>query len=340
MKPVIIYPPTIDWNYLHQRPQQLLKTLAEFDCLCIFCNINRENRYSKGFITLSPNLILANGQSFTTTVQWARTTFPNQPVVAYFTYPPHIAQIRASTVDLIIFDSVDEPVDFFSSWQPNYTESVKTADIVLATARSLVTRAQALTGNEIHLLPNGCDYDHFKNAQDRQYIKRMPFNGKKPIVGYIGAIAPWLDTELLNTMSYCLPEYEFVFIGPLLGRNWVSFPHTNMHYLGYREYCEVPKFLSNFAYCLIPFKITDMTKGVNPVKYWEYLASGVPILSTPLPEINREYVTIVTEDMFPGFSPIPSVREREDRITLARDNSWKERARKLFQILSCKLQNG
>lgn len=340
MRPIIIYPPTIDWDYLHQRPQQLLKALANFDCLCIFCNIDQENRYPKGFNFLFQNLILANGQSFTTTVQWARATFPNQPAIAYFTYPPHITQIKTANVDLIVFDSVDEPVDFFSSWQPNYEESVKTADIVLATARSLVRRAQSFTEDEIHLLPNGCDYDHFKNAQNRHPLKCIPFTGNKPIVGYIGAIAPWIDTKLLNTMAYRLPEYEFVFIGPLLGRNWVSFPHANMHYLGYREYCDLPKFLSNFTYCLIPFKITDMTKGVNPVKYWEYLASGLPILSTPLPEINPEYVTIVTEDMFPGFSPTPTVREREDRIKLARDNSWKERANKLFQMLLSKLQNG
>lgn len=339
MQPVIVYPPTIDWDYLHQRPQQMLKALAELGCICIFCNLNTHKRYPDGFMYLSPNLLLANGQGFSATIQWARANFPCQPLVSYFTYPPHIIDLSRSKVDLVIFDSVDEPVDEFADWLPGYAEAVRTADIVTATAQSIAARARLLRG-EVYTIPNGCDYDHFKSAQVKHSVDSAPFNQGKPIIGYIGAIAPWVDLQLVNTMARCLPNYEFVFIGPLLKQNWIAFTNKNMYYLRHKEYSELPRYLSNFSYCLIPFKLTEMTRGVNPVKFWEYLASGIPILSTPLPEVPPEYVTIVTEDMFPDFCLTPGEGERDSRIAFARSNSWKNRALQLFELIDSKLGNG
>jgi len=284
--------------------------------------------------------MLSNGLSFNATMKWARATYPSHPIVAYFTYPLQIKEILSAKVDLTIFDSVDEPVGEFSNWQLGYTDAVHQADIVIATARSLVDRAQSMIEEEVHFLPNGCDYEHFKIAQTPLYVEDMPFTQGKPIIGYIGAIAPWLDAPLINTMARCLPNYEFIFIGALLGQRWAAFPSSNMHYLRHKNYSELPRYLSNFSYCLIPFKITDMTKGVNPIKYWEYLASGIPILSTPLPEVHPEYVTTISEDMFPGYAPKPSIRNRDDRINLARDNSWTDRAYKLTDIIRGKLECG
>jgi len=108
---------------------------------------------------------------------------------------------------------------------------------------------------------------------------------EKPIIGYIGTIAPWVDMRLINTMARSLPNYEFVIIGPLLKQPGLALLNKNMYYLGHRHYSVLPQYLSNFSYCLIPFKMTEMTKGVNPIKLWEYLASGIPILSTPIPEV-------------------------------------------------------
>ncbi|WP_371380031.1 glycosyltransferase [Sporomusa aerivorans] len=339
MQPVIVYPPTFDWDYLHQRPQQLLKALAELGCISVFCNINAYKQHPEGLISLSPNLFLANGLTFNTAVKTARKLYPGQPVLAYFTYPPHITQVQLPEVDLLLFDSVDEPAGEFSDWLPSYAQAVLNADIVTATARSLVVRA-SLLAREVYLIPNGCDYNHFKEAQTKQYIESTPFKPGRPIIGYIGSIAPWVDMPLVNTMARCLPDYEFVLIGPLLKQNWLALLSKNIHYLHHKAYSELPRYLSNFDYCLIPFRITDMTKGVNPIKFWEYLASGLPILSTPLPEIPPDFVTGITESMFPGFLPSPGKRSRAERIQLASDNSWKNRAVTLLEIISNKLACG
>jgi glycosyltransferase involved in cell wall biosynthesis len=340
MQPVIIYPPTIDWDYLHQRPQQLLKALAGLGCIGIFCNVNLHKRHPDGMIKLTENLLLANGQGFNTAVEWARVRYPCHPLIAYFTYPAHITQIQSARIDLIIFDSVDEPADEFANWLPDYARAVQQANVVTATACSLVNRARSIVKKEIHFLPNGCDYDHFKLAQTRHPINWPPFNGNKPIIGYIGAIAPWLDMKLVNSMARCLPDYEFVFIGSLLCQRSIAFTNGNMHYLHHQDYSDLPRYLSNFSHCLIPFKITEMTRGVNPIKFWEYLASGIPILSTPLPGLSHECVTIITEDLFPGFSPPIDKQGRAARIQIARENSWADRAYKLLKIICSELECG
>ncbi len=340
MQPVILYPPTIDWDYLHQRPQQLFKALAVLGCTCIFYNINAHNRHPDGFTQLAPNLLLANGQEFNSSIQVVRSMYPGRPLVTYFTYPPHIVHLQRVKTDLLVFDSVDEPVDDFAYWLPGYAAAVTQADIVTATACSLADRARLLR-SEVSVLPNGCDYDHFKLAQNKQRLSVAPFSQDKPIIGYIGAIAPWVDMRLVNTLARCMPAYEFVLIGPLLKQNGIALLHKNIHYLHHKAYAELPCYLSNFSYCLIPFKITAMTKGVNPVKFWEYLASGIPILSTPLPEIPAGYVSHITTDMIlPGFSPPSGERSRADRIQLARANAWHNRAESLLALINSKLAWG
>ena len=340
MRPIIVYPPTIDWDHLHQRPQQLLKALSQLDCLCVFCNINMHKRYETGFCYINDNLVLANSVPFSKALQWSRDSYPQSPLIAYFTYPPHIDQIKQLHVDLIIFDSVDEPVGEFVSWLPSYANAVQSSDVIIASAHSLIERAIQYTKSPVYLIPNGCEYNHFQTAQTRHTIDCEPFNQGRPIIGYIGAIAPWLDRGLINEMGRSLPEYEFVFIGPLLYQKGMAFTSNNMHYLGPKDYADLPRYMSNFNYCLIPFKLTEMTKGVNPVKFLEYLSSGIPILSTALPEIPQEYVNIITEDTFCRSSMKLGIDGREGRIKLARDNCWTDRAEKLIAIIRNKLECG
>jgi glycosyltransferase involved in cell wall biosynthesis len=340
MQPVIIYPPTIDWDQLHQRPQQLLKAMSRLGAISLFCNLNLHGRHSAGLERISNNLILANGMPLDQTIAWARTAYPSCPVVIYYTYPPHVYVIDKIKTDLVIFDSVDEPAGEFVSWYNGYAQAIARADIVIASACSLVDGARRHTDKPVHLIPNGCDYEHFARARQRQFVDNPSFNQGKSIIGYIGAIAPWLDWRLINTMAHCLPEYQFVFIGSPLIQYGVTFANKNMDYPGHIHYEELPRYLSNFSFCLIPFKLTAMTRGVNPIKFWEYLASGIPILSTALPEIPAGYATIINEDMFPGFQPVPDDEGREARIALARNNSWSSRAERMVELIRFKIEQG
>lgn len=340
MQPVIIYPPTIDWDQLHQRPQQLLKAVSRYGAVSVFCNLNLHKRHNAGIEAMTQTLLLANDMSLAQTILWARNAYPGDPIVIYFTYPPQSLFIGSLHADLLIFDSVDEPAGEFASWRTGYHAAVSSSNIVLASANALFDRARHATGTPVYLMPNACDFKHFQTAQQRQSVPEYPFSLGKPIIGYIGAIAPWLDWPLINIMAHCLPDYQFVFIGSPLLQLGVGFANKNMHYLGHKDYSQLPRYLSNFSYCLIPFQITEMTRGVNPCKFWEYLASGIPILSTALPEIPSDYVTVISEEMFPGFCLTPGDAGQEDRIRLAKENSWDTRARQLLDIIHDKLEHG
>lgn len=340
MRPVIIYPPTIDWDQLHQRPQQLLRALSRYGAVAVFCNLNLHQKHSAGIEAVTQTLLLANDMSLAQTLQWVRDTYPQSPAVIYFTYPPQSSFISQLHADLLIFDSVDEPAGEFAGWRSGYQAATNTSDIVLASAAALFDRARQSTGKPVYLLPNGCDFEHFKAAQQRHCLKEEPFSLDKPIIGYIGAIAPWVDWRLVNSMAHYLPDYEFVFIGAPLLQSGVGFANKNMHYLGHKDYSLLPGYLSNFSYCLIPFKITEMTKSINPVKFWEYLASGIPILATPLPEIPANSAILISEEMFPGFYPEPNIARSAERIHLAEANSWNIRAEQLLVIIQTRLEQG
>ena len=340
MRPVIIYPPTIDWDQLHQRPQQLLKAMSRQGAISLFCNLDLHRQHPEGIEHLSAELILANQLSLQQAAAWARTNFPSSPLIIYYTYPPQTALVRSVKADYRLFDSVDEPAGEFASWQNGYREAVSSADVVITSARSLTEKAALFTQQPVNLVPNGCDFEHFRPSENRDPPTCAPFTSGKPVIGYIGAIAPWLDWGLINTMAHNLPDFEFVFIGSLLLQRGVGFANKNMHYLGHKPYELLPVYLSQFSHCLIPFQITEMTVGVNPVKFWEYMASGRPVLSTALPEIPPEYVTVINEEMFPGFRPPQEDVGQDARIALARDNSWEKRAKEVLRLLHEKLEEG
>ncbi len=189
----------------------------------------------------------------------------------------------------IVYDMVDEVAEFKGS--PSYFSSgegylLKNADVVLTTAKPLYERAKKYNKNVL-LVPNGVEYPHFVKA--RSNLPRpadMP-KSKKPVVGYYGAIWNWFDINLLEYLARKRPNYNFVLLGTL----YPAYKHRiarleNVHYLGEKPYFELPNYLSHFDAATIMFRESKLTKSVNPVKVFEYLAGGKPVVSTYLSELN------------------------------------------------------
>lgn len=327
MKPIVIYPPTVDWDYLHQRPQQLLKALAQCGCTSIFCNTNINQKRSVGFEFLGEDLVLANNVDLQEVMRWVKINYNGYPIVIYYSWSVHADLVKSAEVDLIIFDCLDEPVNEFAHWLPSYESAVKSADIVIASANSLVVRASRLRSDTITLIPNGCDYEHFQRAQMKQPIDKMPFDTKNPVVGYIGSVTTWLDWELIELMAAYFTDCKFVFIGPLCMS--VDLAAKNLYFLGHKDYEDLPKYVSNFTLCLIPHLINDTTKGMNPIKFWDYLASGVPVASTDLPNIDKNFVRIINKKNFTNALYEDNPIKRQERISYAQANSWQSRAGQL-----------
>jgi len=105
-------------------------------------------------------------------------------------------------------------------------------------------------------------------------------------LGFFGLIREWVDLELLASVARRRPDWHIV----LLGDSTIDLsPYQNLpniHFLGRKRYEELPAYCKQFDVGLIPFKVNELTRAVNPIKLREYLAAGLPVVSTPLPEIS------------------------------------------------------
>lgn len=326
--PGIIYPPTLDFEYLVQRPQQLLKSISQLGIIVYFLNRPAYHQaFYQGIEKYNRNFFLFHHME----PSYPATTRP----IVYYSNPSQIDIIRGYNPCLIVFDSLDEPVGEFSAWQPFYYQAVASADLVLAASDKLYTRAQAINPHTC-LIPNGCDFNYFKRARSNQLAPPDLPKLKRAVIGYMGAVASWCDLELLDKLAQVFSDCSLIIIGPLYNvRNIPLRP--NIHWLGYKAYEELIYYASYFDVGIIPFKQSDMTVAVNPIKMWEYMAMGIPVVTTALPETQK-----YSEELY--YSPgredfINNVRlalkqenwERcERRMTLAQENSWMARAEEML----------
>lgn len=329
----ILYPPTLDFDYLVQRPQQIMKGFSQLGTTAYYINWPGPNmKRGKGIEEVNPNLFLFSNVD--------PDPYLNRinPVV-YYTSAAHSDMVRNYRPSLIVFDSVDEPSGEFEGWKPYYDHAVRTADVVLATSQKLYNMARMLNANT-YLIPNGCDYEYFSQASSRTLpIPAEMQNLPRPIIGYIGVLATWCDFELIDQMARNFPNYSFVMIGPKYNVNELP-QHPNLHWLGFRHYSELVHYAQMFDVGIIPFKLTSMVEAVNPIKMWEYMAVGMPVVTTALPEAKQyEGLVYHSNGYSEFFSNITraladtSAERRRERMELAERNSWRERSQEIINII-------
>ncbi len=141
----------------------------------------------------------------------------------------------------------------------------------------------------VYLFPNSVDFDHFHTSHNGilnpSDIKMIP----EPIVGYFGTIDHKINFELLNRTAFLLPTVSFVMIGPLSNINFNEIPkEPNIYYLGAKSYQFLPNYLKFFNIAMLPFK-ADETKTATPISTLEYMAGGIPIISTPIEELTEKF---------------------------------------------------
>lgn len=336
--PTIIYPPTIDYSWLYQRPQQLLKEVAAFGYRVIFYN-NEVYEEQKGSIAEPyPDFWLCRSDI---PLKYLRA---EGPVVSWITYPPHVSQVGKYGEDLIIFDAVDECSEEFKDWAGYVDRMSLTSDIIFAASGKLYSY-HAMRHDNVYLCPNGADFEHFSKAR-RIFTERpadLPKN-HNPIIGYFGALAPWLDWDLIYYLSKMNKHLNFVMIGPYYGNFRSVVRSDNIYYLGRKDYSALPAYLQYFDVCIAPFRVTSMTEACNPIKIYEYLSAGKPVVSTYITEASRIGVvhTAITKKEF-RQKILRALGERFDeagileRIKYAQDNSWKRRASLVAGIIEKEL---
>lgn len=167
-------------------------------------------------------------------------------------------------------------------------ELARRADIVAVTAAELVPRAQAMApGKEIVHLPHGVDFDHFA-VQGPAPTDMRGISG--PIVLYVGSLREWFDFDLVSWLATELPQASFALVGPERAARGRLAEHPNVHLLGQRQYSEIPYYLAAAQVGIIPFDrkhYPSLVDHANPLKLYEYMAAGLPVVSTDWPVLRR-----------------------------------------------------
>ncbi len=208
-------------------------------------------------------------------------------------------------VDLIphsslVYDCVDRHAGYPGLINPDVVnrmeaELAEKCDVVFATAKGLYDTLSKINSNT-HLIPNGANYELFSRVDDPALpIPDDLFNVRKPVLGFSGALQECINYDYVAYAAKQHPEWSFVFIGaPLPGVDLSAIEGLpNVHLLGRKEYKDVVNYLAYFDVCLNIFRSGDLSKDVSPLKFYEYLATGKPIVSTPEPEQVLDYSEVI-----------------------------------------------
>jgi len=209
------------------------------------------------------------------------------------------------------------------------------ADLIFATSTKLQERKSGKKAQAL-FLPHGVDFDHFRSAADCSVPQEMK-HLQRPLIRMYGTLAPWVDSDLLVQVARAFPQASVVLIGT---RTDFPLPEhvPNLHWLGARPYAELPRYAAHFDVGLIPFRCNELTAHVNPLKLLEYLALGLPVVSTPLPDLSRFAEHIYIADGREDFVHNVKLALDDDtparcqqRIELAARERWETRVETLLQ---------
>jgi glycosyltransferase involved in cell wall biosynthesis len=221
-------------------------------------------------------------------------------------------------------------------------ELLSSVDAVVATARTL-TRSKMPRSGEAHYLPQGVNYDHFATPlPEPDEIRSLP----RPIVGFAGGVSACCDLPLIRRLAEEHPDGSVLLVGPVnVDVGELDLP--NIHILGARPYSVLPAYVQRFDVGLIPYVLNEWTRAVDPLKLLEYLAAGVPVVSTEIPEVlkYRDAVRIGGDrDSFvrevAGALAEDGERSRLRGQELARKNTWAHRARTLLDVVDAIVERG
>lgn len=301
----------IDWHFRHQRPQQIATAIARQGHRVFYISVNFVADKEPGYALERIDPALPIFQVF---------LHSPVPITIYTAVPtaqllsPLRAGIRKlwltegihSACNVIqhpfwhalgaflpaartVYDCMDHHAGFSNTGEELETleeRLMRSADITVVTSDALDHYARPRT-RRVAMVRNAGEYDHFHQAVAmREALPSQP--KRKPVIGYYGAIAEWFDADLLDELARRFADCEFFLIGDdSAGVGDRLKQHRHVRLLGEKPYAELPQWLAQFDVCLIPFKINPLTLATNPVKVYEYLSAGKPVVSTDLPELQQ-----------------------------------------------------
>jgi len=222
--------------------------------------------------------------------------------------------------------------------------------MVVTTADKLYRDAQAHRTRNFTLVTNGVEFEHFSRSfsdNDMPDELRPIIKGRRKIIGYFGALASWFDYELVLKVVRERPDYEVVLIG--FDYDGSSQPYhldkePRIHVIGPVNYRNLPRYACWFDVATIPFMINDITESTSPIKLFEYMALGKPIVTTDMPECRKYgsvHVAKSHDEFIVALDNALLTRDDPEYLALlkqeALENTWMAKAENIADLIRANL---
>ena len=192
--------------------------------------------------------------------------------------------------ELVVYHAVDE-FSLFTGTPAEIKqmeeELARRAEVLIVSADKLATSKRAWNEN-LHVVRHGVDHGHFAKALDPRTVVPAELAAlPEPVIGFFGLVADWVDLELIRAVADAFPEGSVAILGKVTTPLDALQGAHNVHLFGRRPYEELPAWCKGFDVALMPFVENELAANSNPLKVREYLAAGLPVVSTPVPEVER-----------------------------------------------------
>ena len=354
----IICFPIINWDFRYQRSQHLITRFAKNGYRVFYLTVDltplgqaycvREIEknvlelklsISSNYNVYTNNLSKKQIESLQESLNKVKIDFNIDKALSLVEFPnwePLVSKLKETNDWVVLYDCMDEHT-FFSNTNrsvlSNEVKLFKESDVVAVTSKHLYEKAKDCR-KDVIFIPNAGEFEHFNKLPENNLLADI----KKPIIGYYGAIAEWFDNELIEYLATKRKYWNFVFIGHTFGSSIKKLEtYPNVHFVGEKSYAQLPKYLYWFDVCMIPFKLTPLIKATHPVKFYEYLSPGKPVVSVKLPELlPYSDLCYIAEDKEEFLDKIEIALKENDpiiknrRIEFAKNNTWEDRYRVLI----------
>ncbi len=358
-KAVVVFDSRVGWNIpLFQRSQHMANELTDDGYLYFYRTSEQFDPHVKTVEKLKDRLYLVNMANFA--LQNAMfdllKEYKGHKFLSLYSTDVYLDEqyIKEKYIDngfKIIYEYIDELSDEISGHLPDFVYDrhkniiEDKSNIAVGSADKLIEEIEEIRGKEnVAMITNGVQYDHWQYRSDEvpEKLKDIVSKGN-PIIGYFGALAKWFDYELLKKVAKERPNYEIVLIGFLYDNSFKDSKIDeleNVHYLGIVDYKELNQYSQYFTISTIPFLLNYITESTSPVKLFEYMAMGHPIVTTDMREC-RKYKSVLIgkshEDFIEKLDFALTLDKKDEYYNYLKEealaNTWREKAAILDRLI-------
>jgi glycosyltransferase involved in cell wall biosynthesis len=293
------------WNFVYQRPQHLLSRFANFTRVFFIeepvfhdgpDKLQVEEAAKNLFVAIPYLQHGSNGDE----IQARQKVMVDQLIslmeiknyLSWYYTPMALPFTDHLKPKMVVYDCMDE-LSAFKFAPPALKENEKLlmskADVVFTGGYSIY-EAKKDRHHNIYPFPSSIDKEHFSAARKITVDPADQSHIPHPRFGFFGVLDERFDIELISNVAKAKPDWHFVLIGPVVKIDPADLPRMeNIHYLGGKNYQELPQYLAGWDVAIIPFAMNESTRYISPTKTPEYLAAGKPVISTPIRDVVSPY---------------------------------------------------